>query len=339
MVAEDAQESAAPFSREQLLVDGRILSLTEFLDACARSLADGEHGSQELLRVRDRFLRGGLTRVRCSHAPSRWLQRSLVLASPASPALYEAIERFAVEQLGGGLAVNAFFVHKPPGLRLRFEAGDRQRDQLTRSFDGELARWLDDGLLADVVPGVYEPETTLFGGPRSMSSVHATFTLDSLAWLRFHAAREPGSDGDASAMRLSLAMIRALLDGLEIVDWEDIEVWDRLRTTAGRRIAPEAREHPGFRLVAAALRRQWRTTSLRDDLTPPERETVERFRVGVAEVTRDWRSRYFGGPDATIGPREASAYVVMFHWNRAALSMFRQALIAESLAHGPDYPG
>jgi thiopeptide-type bacteriocin biosynthesis protein len=289
--------------------------------------------------VRDIAVHDGLARSRRARPPSPWLQCSLVLATPPGPALYAAIERFVAEQLGSGLAVNAFFVHKPPGLRLRLQAAGGERERLTRALDGALDGWRGDGLLAGVVPGVYEPETTLFGGPRSMPSVHAIFTLDTLAWLRFHALRVPGGEEhDARAMRLSLPMVRALLDGLGIVEWEDIEVWDRLRTTAGRRIAPQARKQPGFREVAAALRRQWRTSDLRDELTAPERELAERFRAGAAEVARDWRARYFETREATIGPREASAYVVMFHWNRAALPMFRQALIAESLACGPDYP-
>jgi hypothetical protein len=35
---------------------------------------------------------------------------------------------------------------------------------------------------------------------------------------------------------------------------------------------------------------------------------------------------------AGVGPREAAAYYVVFHWNRAKLSFGRQALITEALA-------
>ncbi|MGW0513959.1 lantibiotic dehydratase C-terminal domain-containing protein [Streptomyces corchorusii] len=72
---------------------------------------------------------------------------------------------------------------QPPGLRARFRAAEPSGAEDLRAA---LLRRLDPGRQgghswARPVPGVYEPETYLFGGPRSMPWAHALFTADSRA--------------------------------------------------------------------------------------------------------------------------------------------------------------
>lgn len=268
---------------------------------------------------------------------ARWLQ---VGVRPATDPerhreLYRRIAQLARRLLLGSAARNFFYMHKPPGMRLRFELADRSPaggdGDLPDAVDRQVARWRREQLIDQVEPGVYEPESQLFGGESSMRYVHGLFTVDSLAWLDYRGGGGPA--GDDLAWLVSLAMLRDLFDELDIVDWEDLGVWDRLRSHAGRRLARPATELPGYPEVAGAIRATWRRPGqLVDRLPPAVRAIVADHREAMRPAVRRWRAGYFATRAASIGPRAAAACYVVFHWNRAALPAVRQALLAESLS-------
>lgn len=240
----------------------------------------------------------------------RWQQFGLTPNPERRGELYPALEPVARQ------ADAFFFMHKPPGMRVRFQGPDVRE---------HLDAWRDEGLLADWRHGVYEPESHLFGGPASMRSVHRVFTADSLAWLGYHAAERPGP-----AWAMSLLLLRSLLSALRIVDWEDLDVWDRVHTH--RPLAPAAAKDPRFHRLADELRTAWSSPAvLAAKLSPSATDLAEEYGKAVAEEGPRWFDEYFESGSALLGPRAVASYVILFHWNRAGLPSRHQALLAGAL--------
>lgn len=297
---------------------------TAALDCELAAHAAGGHGSHPTGSERD-F--PWLVRERPT---STWLQIGLSLSLDRLTELYEVLASTARAVLGD-TAVNFFFMHKPPGMRIRFEVTSPPAGGPVRRA---VARWREDGLITDATPGVYEPEQSLFGGPVSMEHVHRLFTVDSLAWLDYHVGRER-EPGRSSPVNLSLAMLRGVFDDLEIVGWESRDVFDRLRRVADRRFTAPVSADPRFADTARRIRRAWAPGhDLLAGLTPFERSVVGAYRqAACAEITR-WRTEYFDAEGAEVGPREAAAYFTIFHWNRSRIPVLRQTMIVEALAAG-----
>lgn len=279
---------------------------------------------------------------RCAHAsndvsllanriPTTWLHYGIVPSAGRRPELYGELRNVACELTEAEQINEFFFMHKPPGLRVRFQSTGGSLEDLDEVLRERLTGWRRDGVVAGWHGGVYEPEEFLFGGRDSMRYVHRIFMADSLAWLGYHVA-----PGDDPAWAMSLLMVRVLLDALEILGWEDLDVWDRLRWQAGRRFAEDGEIPSQCQRIVGALRNGW---SARDRLTellsPGARRLVEEYRAVVAEIGKHWRDAYFTVGRPAIGPREAAAFVIVFHWNRAGLSRLHQTLIADGLAARP----
>jgi thiopeptide-type bacteriocin biosynthesis protein len=324
-------------------LNGHASSLADFLAVCARSLRPqseprDERCSDEVYWATSVFMRAGLEALaaRPWHAGNDWIQIGIhPLADPASRGeLSRQVACLARRWLTDSTVDNFFFMNKPPGMRLRFQTtapGDSA--DLADVLHAEAARWRVAGLIDHIEPGVYEPETQLFGGPRSMSFVHALFTVDSLIWLDYHACRAVGGDEISPAWLVSLAVLQTLFAGLDITGWEDIGVWDRIREVTGRRLSADNTALPTYAAVAAEIRDVWsRRDQIADELSPPVKALVARHERAMLTGAAQWRSGYFGQRSASLGPRAAAAFYVIFHWNRAALSRPQQALLAESLA-------
>ncbi len=315
-------------------VAGQRLTVAEFLAECARTLGDP---AAPIAAQRDRFLAAGLAALRRAPDGREWTAVGLRPADGRFAELCAELGTAARGLLAAG-ATNFFFMRKPPGLRVRL-AGP---PDLAAALRSHVDSWRSDGLLAEVVPSGYEPEEHLFGGPVSMRYVHRLFTVDSLAWLD-HAARS----GGLPAWAFSLRLIRALLDGLEIVGWEDLDVWDRLRRQAYRTLPAPVTGTAAYAAAAEGVRAAWAGA---DDPVagfpatgfPAAGSAVAGsavagsapagFPVEVKAVAAEWRAGYFATPEAYVGPREAAAFAIVFHWNRGGLPPLRQGLLAEALA-------
>ncbi|MEU5085208.1 thiopeptide-type bacteriocin biosynthesis protein [Streptomyces sp. NPDC021356] len=281
--------------------------------------------------ARRTFLAAGLHALR-EHAPDAgWVQLN-VRAEPAGwPCLYRRLAVTARDLLGTGTARDFFFMHKPPGLRVRFHAAQPARAEELRATLVRRLAPAADGSWAEPVCDVYEPETYLFGGPRSMPHVHRLFTADSLAWLDAHTA--VAGEPVPADWRVSLTLLGSVFDGLGIVGWEHRGVWQAVRDGTGRRLpgglgdAARQRAADGIRAYwdqspddrLAALPEHWR-----DVLRPHTRQ--------VRRAAERWRAHYFASGGASVGPRRAAAHHVIFHWNRGRLSTARQCLLTEALA-------
>jgi hypothetical protein len=164
-----------------------------------------------------------------------------------------------------------------------------------------------------------------------MPWVHALFTADSRAWLDFHhaVAGAPAPPG----WRVSLALLHAVFDGLDIVGWEHRGVWQVVREETGRRL-PGGIGEPDLRRAAAGIRAWWnQSPDARLEAMPKGwRDVVGEHVQAVERAAERWRTHYFASGEATMGPRRAAAHYAIFHWNRAALSTARQCLLTEALA-------
>ncbi|AZK92896.1 MULTISPECIES: thiopeptide-type bacteriocin biosynthesis protein [Streptomyces] len=257
----------------------------------------------------------------------RWVQINLSTVYPLPPALYGDIADLAQELLDGP-ACEFFFMHKPPGLRLRFQA---RRPGDVSGLRAQLISLA--GAFGGAVATVYEPEAYLFGGPASMPHVHRLFTADALAWLDCH--RQGATRQPLASWRISLLLLRELLDGLRIVGWEHRGVWDVVRTETGRSLEPDPEPGAGGRLRAEQGIRDWwgRPRESAFAALPEEwRPRIAAHGEAVRSAADAWRTGYFEAGQAVRGPRRAAAYAAIFHWNRAALPAARQCLLTEALA-------
>ncbi|MFI7131718.1 thiopeptide-type bacteriocin biosynthesis protein [Nonomuraea sp. NPDC050153] len=258
----------------------------------------------------------------------RWLQFGLTPIPERSGDLYAGLAALARRCVRDELVRDFFFMHKPPGMRVRFRPASAAPD-LDLLLRERLDAWLGDGVISGWRPGVYEPETYLFGGPASMRSVHRVFTADSLAWLDYHRLRLAGhAPGPAWAM--SLLLLRSLFATLRIDGWEGLGVWERVRRY--RRLPSAALADPRLTRLTAALRAVWPSpAALAAKLSPEAAELAEDYRQVVLKEGERWFRDYFESGSAEMGPRAVASYLVIFHWNRANLPAPRQALITGAL--------
>ncbi|MEU6015955.1 thiopeptide-type bacteriocin biosynthesis protein [Streptomyces sp. NPDC047515] len=266
------------------------------------------------------------------HPEANWVQVNLTPRSRAWPSLYDWLADAAHDLLDAHAARAFFYMHKPPGLRVRFQASGAGAAFSLRAELLDQLKWLD-GLAAPPVCAVYEPESYLFGGPASMPWVHEVFTADSLAWLDHHARRWDG-DGQAPAdWRLSLLLLREMFDGLGIIGRERRGVWEAVRTDTGRALADGPRD-VALRQAAQGIRIYWQRprAQLLDGMPEAWRTSQELHGEAVRRAADRWRTGYFEAGGAVRGPRRAAAHAVIFHWNRGRLSYARQSLLAEALA-------
>ncbi|MCF6522984.1 thiopeptide-type bacteriocin biosynthesis protein [Streptomyces sp. JJ36] len=283
--------------------------------------------------ARRTFLTAGLRALRDDLPESGWTQLSLAPGRHPLPDLYRRLAAAARALTGPeGPAGDFFFLHKPPGLRIRFRAaGPEHAEDLRAALRHHFTPRDGDG--EPPVEGVYEPEVYLFGGPRAMPWVHALFTADSLAWLDHHAGTGGHGAPPPPDWRVSLTLLRAMLDGLGVVGWEHRGVWTAVREETGRRL-PDGLTGPARQHAAAGVRGYWRCS--RDEqlgaLPAGWRDAVRGHAEAVQQAAERWRAGYFESGDACTGPRRAAAFAVIFHWNRGRFSVARQALLTEALA-------
>ncbi|WP_171064727.1 thiopeptide-type bacteriocin biosynthesis protein [Actinomadura soli] len=317
-------------------LDGRSLDVADLLDACAESLRAANQPEGELGRLCDAFLGGGLPALRASAGPSTWIQTGLMPGVRSGRRLYARLDETARELLDRPEVNGFFFTHKPPGLRVRVETTGAARAALAAELRERFGGWRAEGLIAAAVPAVYEAEAHLFGGPVSMRSVHRLFAADSLVWLGVHAMPyvSPGRK-----WTLSLVMLRSLFEALRVEGWEARDVWDRVRTQTYRRLPPLLLDDASFTRAAQGIQDAWtRPDAVLERLPVGARELLARHDDAVRREVDRWRSEYFDTADAYVGPREAAAFYIVLHWNRAAMPMVRQSLLAESLARPEPLP-
>lgn len=280
--------------------------------------------------ARHTFLAAGLAALNSRSRPGvSWTQHHLAPRRGALAELYSHLSTTAHRAREESGVREFFFMHKEPGLRVRFEAPEGVAEELCASLPDRL-------LYGPPVRVPYEPETYLFGGAASMEHVHELFTADSFAWLDQYTRPARGTATPAD-WRLSLFLLRELLAGLGVVGWEHRGVWEALRREAGRSLGEGRLEaDPDMRRAARGIRAYWRLTPTEMYTTMPTAcaDAVRERGAALRESAERWRTAYFESGEATVGPRTAAAYFTVFHWNRGRLTHARQSLLTDALADG-----
>ncbi|MHA6799861.1 thiopeptide-type bacteriocin biosynthesis protein [Bounagaea algeriensis] len=288
-------------------------------------LGNPDQGGPSYAAAREAFLAAGIAAVHEFSRCGEWIQFNIEVRADKWAHAYAFLADAARTALERSEASNFFFMHKPPGLRVRFQLRDGARAAAPALIDAFRQR---TDLFTDVRSGVYEPESYLFGGPRSMPLVHDSFTVDSLAWLDQH-VRSARSAEAAPDWAVSLALVRAVVDGLGIVGWEHRGVWDTVRRDGGRRLAADVPEDRYERFVEG-VRAQWDLGERALQRLPGGDELVH-HRAALVEAAQRWRREYFESEHARTGPRRAAAFWTIFHWNRARIPISRQCLLTDAL--------
>src|SRR5690606_1794914 len=148
-----------------------------------------------LTHLRELFIAAGVERVRGLLRPQAWIQLDLAFASEdqhqrfsASPRLRAAIERWRAAEL-----VSQFwFMHKPPGMRLRLLVpdADARAEAESRALMPEAER---GGLIHEYGFGMYDEELHQFGGETGLDLFHRFSTYDSLCILEFRELEAAGA--------------------------------------------------------------------------------------------------------------------------------------------------
>lgn len=259
----------------------------------------------------------------------RWAEYRLTLvASQEQSRLYRALASCARGELAAR-ADEFFFMHKNPGLRIRFRAREPQAypAKVFGTVEAQLDEWVRQRLISEWARAVYEPEQHLFGGPLSMRSVHRIFTIDSLTWLDFWANYTPGRP----VWAFSLHMIEQLFESLGVVGWEDRDVWDRIRRNGMRSFHGDFPK--GWEQLSRKIRQVWTEPGRLDAVVSSWGQDLSAsFRSALPGECKAWVDTYFSTPQAYVGPREAAAYLIIYHWNRSRLDFSWQCAITEALA-------
>ncbi|QKZ20370.1 methyltransferase, FxLD system [Streptomyces chartreusis] len=242
-------------------------------------------------------------------SPEEWPQRVLYFTD------WEQAESIAVTDLLPILESSDLrawaFLRKSPAWRLRFRA-------TTPAAEKELNRALDQLVttrsLTSWTPGIYEPETTAFGGPAAMAAVHLLFHQDSRQVLR-HLARQQSDVPDPLGRReIAILTLSSALRAAGLDWYEQGDVWARVA----------AQRHGGAvssdRLRTAAHR------LLTLDTQPSSRP----MRDGRLAVLAGWLTVFadLGHRLADLnkrgqlerGLRAVLAHTAIFHFNRLGLS-------------------
>ncbi|WP_427166104.1 thiopeptide-type bacteriocin biosynthesis protein [Streptomyces sp. C1-1] len=282
--------------------------------------------SSRLDEAADRFIRAGISALEEKELKSSWIERRLNVEGFVPREIYVRLNSLAQELLEERSARNFHFIHKPPGVRIRFESPAQSRIRVREALRELCSGITRDGLALQHHPAVYEPEYKLFGGAESMAGVHGMFTADSLVWVDYW-----GKQRQAPAWALSLRLIRSLFSVMEIADVEDRDVWDRLGWQAGRKF--DGDQPSGWAEISHRIGLMWSNPEHLSSITAAMGGRCSSFEDRAKAEWVQWNREYFQSDSAVLGPRQAAAFLIVFHWNRARLPFSWQAGIATALAN------
>jgi thiopeptide-type bacteriocin biosynthesis protein len=280
--------------------------------------------------ARRAFVSAGTAAVHEALPGERWLQLDVALDSRG-----ELWRRFVCGSFQDDVAdwlrrrpdSRFYFMHKPPGLRLRFAGAD---PPLSRSLHALLESL---GARSTALP--YDAEPHLFGGAAGLELAHHCFTLESAAVLAYHRLWLSGATR-LGRSEFSLALLHQLLRAVTGDRWELWDVWCKLEL-AGR--LPYPAGSSGWRDGAPPAEAQAAALALLEDggvrrvgASPAEQEVLARWAAGVPALAADVARANQNGA-LLWGIREIVPFWVVFHWNRMAFSLDEQRRLALLMTH------
>jgi thiopeptide-type bacteriocin biosynthesis protein len=278
-----------------------------------------------LAAARDAFISAGTAAVHGLDRQQRWLQFSISLGPDGWQRIVRSdtgtrLRAWLREGAGRGF----FFMHKAPGLRVRFcGVDDGCAGALREALDGLLL----DTTITAWTPGPYDAEVMQFGGATGLSLTHRWFTAESLAVLE-HRRLLLDDTARIGSELFSLMLIDRLLRRL-CDDWERWDVWCKLALT-GRLVddAAGAVDPSRARATRLLLSHQARILGAAGE---PERELFARYDAALDELCPDIQEAVDAGR-LLWGLREILPFWMVFHWNRMAFDFETQKSLAATVA-------
>lgn len=213
--------------------------------------------------------------------------------------------------------IGAFsFLHKPPGIRVRFSTNDP-------AFERDLRQWLDAGRSGPWTTGFYEAEIHQFGGAAGAELAHRFFTAESLAALQYRERSTLGGNG-LTPYQFSLLSLHAMFSAAAGDAWEEWDVWCHHRLT-GR-----VQEND---IIAAESLASFREALLplfadpQGHMTDDEGAAWNRYTDEVRTIAPCVREAAQSGK--LLWPlRQILPFWSIFHWNRMAFGLECQRRLA-----------
>jgi protein-L-isoaspartate(D-aspartate) O-methyltransferase len=215
-----------------------------------------------------------------------------------------------------------WYLNKQP-WPLRYVPAGRAEGTGDPAITGLLADLLATGQVAGWAHGIYEPETHAFGGDAAMDAAHELFHQDSHHLLTYDPGPAAGRLGRAeTAVLLTSAMMRsASLDS-----YEQGDVWAKV---SALRPAPPSLATDRAQRLAAAMRRLI-TADARLLSRPTGHGALSEHSGWVAAFERTGQTLAGLSRQGrlTRGLRAVIAHHVIFHANRAGLSLADQSALS-----------
>lgn len=235
-----------------------------------------------------------------------------VAVADLSPALIAAQD--------AGLVHGWWYIRKARTWRLRYKAGDPDSTVVSDLLDNLTAA----GRITGWTPGIYEPETVAFGGDAAMEIAHELFCRDS-----HHLLLRASDPAAALGRSETTAVLCSVLLRSAGLDWyEQGDVWAKVVEL--RPTEPPAPAIPPERADALSRAMRRLTTVDSHALCSPASGALtghnqwitafENAGHALAELAQQGRLRR--------GLRAVLAHHVIFHANRAGLSLAYQTALA-----------
>ncbi|MFD8159694.1 thiopeptide-type bacteriocin biosynthesis protein [Streptomyces malaysiensis] len=220
-----------------------------------------------------------------------------------------------------------WFVRKHPCWRLRITPGP---NSTTETAMKHLASALGRMLWASVVRrwwlGLYEPETTAFGGPEGMKIAHDLFHTDSIGVLDYlHGMAVHHRESlDAKATSLLLVSLFLRAAGQE---WsEQGDVWARV---AAKRPLPDGIPIERVSAMTPKLQKLLTIAPAPALAANASFEPLARWMNGLQHSGQALADVGYEGR-LSLGTRAILARHILFHWNRMGFTLQQQAIWARA---------
>ncbi|MFM9371889.1 methyltransferase, FxLD system [Streptomyces sp. Da 82-17] len=207
------------------------------------------------------------------------------------------------------------FTRKHPRWRIRFRTSD---PDVLRDVDGALDELLREGTIAAWTPGLYEPETTAFGGQAGMDVAHELFHQDSRHVLD-HVARartaDPGTS-DLGRRELAVLLLSTAMRAADLDWYEQGDVWSKI---AELRDTGDATAPSPTRLTDAVRRLMTVDASATSPLVAHGRLAHLKSWIAAFEQLGQQLAELNHGGRLERGLRAVLAHHAIFHFNRLGL--------------------
>lgn len=247
----------------------------------------------------------------------RWLQHDVALAPGPDSAWETIVHWWSAIVVSGRVRPPAWFVRKPPGLRLRVRVDDAEHgERIVRAIDPANA---PGGVWT---PGLYEPEQHRFGGPLTLAIAHDQLAISTASWIAWESQRR-ADDAVLAAEVMAVLLYDDVLARVTGDKGERWDVWCQLASLYyGMAAVPGSGRRTGLDLAAIAARGTAAERHILADAKAGNAGCVER----LVRAVRSGASR--------IGPRAFAVTLATMHWNiwsidRETLRRIVELMIAE----------